>query len=86
VISRNARCNDEIHVKPNLSNKAVVAYGDYSSTVNCRTRISLIFQGIFETFRGISQLYLFIYLFIYSTISCVIPDDVPPNPDWETQV
>ena len=29
---------------------------------------------------------LFIYLFIYSTISCVSPDDVQTNPDWDTQV
>jgi hypothetical protein len=56
-----------------------MAHGNYSSTANCRTKISAIFRGIFGIFRGVSK-----YLFIYSTILRGTPDDVLRNPGWET--
>ena len=52
--------------------------------------LSIAGEGFPWYFKGYLKLFAvfhnFIYLFIYSTISRVTPDDVPPDPDWETQV
>jgi hypothetical protein len=40
----------------------VEAYGEYCSSVKCRTKIPAIFRGVFGILRGISKL-----LFVYST-------------------
>jgi hypothetical protein len=47
----------------NKTERKLVAHGDYCSIVNCRTKISAIFRGIFGICCDISE-----YFFLYSTL------------------
>ena len=58
-----------------------VAYGNYSSTANCRTKLPSIFREIFTISRDISK-----YLSAYSRISHETPNATQRNPCWETVV
>ena len=49
------------------------------SIANCLAKIPAIFRGIHGIFRSISKV-----LFIYFMISHGTPNDVVPNPGWET--
>jgi len=61
--------------------RRLVAYGNYSSTVNCRTKIPSIFRELFTISRDISK-----YLSVYSTTSHETPNATQQNPCWETVV
>lgn len=73
------KCNVKYELAETEQRGMLVAHEDYSSYANCRTKIPVIFRGIFATAWGISKL-----LYIQPTVSRGHPNDVPGNPEWRT--
>ena len=57
----------------------LVKHGEHSSIANCLTKLPAIFPSALRISRGIPK-----FLLIYFTISHGTPNDVLPNPGWET--
>jgi len=68
-----------VHVYRTENKERVVAHWNYSSTVDRRTKIPMLFQGIFGICHGILKC-----LYIYCTISSGTSDYFLWKPEWET--
>jgi hypothetical protein len=61
--------NLEYEINKTKQNSQLVAYGYYSSIANCRTKIPLIFLGIFEIFAVFQNFYFFTPQFLAEPVT-----------------